>query len=129
MYDVLETITVASFKQFEVLILITSPTIVFSMLQISLGWIYIPGIIQHRCLCLWFPFTLFRYGLHLWELNYEGVWENRAIYVYYTELGFELVVIAVDFIHHLHMLVSEAHISSFPYKKCNILLRIFAMNG
>ena len=46
-----------------------------------------------------------RYTIHLWDLNHEGVWENRAIYVYYTELVFELASLSIDFCHHLHMLV------------------------
>ena len=46
-----------------------------------------------------------RYTIHLWDMNHEGVWENRAIYVYYTELVFELASFSIDFCHHLHMLV------------------------
>jgi len=38
-------------------------------------------------------------------MNLEGVWENRATYVYYTELVFELAALSIDFGHHLHMLV------------------------
>ena len=47
-----------------------------------------------------------RYGLHLIDMNLEGVWENRSKYVYYTELVFELAALSIDFGHHLHMLVS-----------------------
>ena len=46
-----------------------------------------------------------RYAIHLWDMNHEGVWENRAIYVYYAELIFELATLSIDFCHHLHMLV------------------------
>ncbi|KAI1280823.1 E3 ubiquitin-protein ligase AMFR [Halotydeus destructor] len=49
-------------------------------------------------------YVIVRYGIHLWDLNYEGVWENRASYAYYTELFFEVAALAVDFCHHLHML-------------------------
>ena len=49
-------------------------------------------------------YVMVRYGVHLWDLNYEGVWENRASYAYYSELMFELSILAIDFMHHLHML-------------------------
>jgi autocrine motility factor receptor len=49
-------------------------------------------------------FVIVRYSIHLWDLNYEGVWENRASYAYYTELLFELATLTIDFCHHLHML-------------------------
>ncbi|CAG2100739.1 unnamed protein product [Medioppia subpectinata] len=49
-------------------------------------------------------FVIVRYSIHLWDLNYEGVWENRASMAYYTELVFELSTLTIDFCHHLHML-------------------------
>lgn len=49
-------------------------------------------------------YVIVRYGIHLWDLNYEGVWENRSSYAYYSELLFEVATLAVDFCHHLHML-------------------------
>ena len=50
--------------------------------------------------------VLIRYGLHLWDIHHdEGVWENKAVYVYYSDLVFELVALSVDFLHHLHMLL------------------------
>ena len=47
-----------------------------------------------------------RYGIHLWDVHHDGVWENRAIYVYYSELLFEISALSIDLCHHLHMLVS-----------------------
>lgn len=49
-------------------------------------------------------YVIVRYAVHLWDLNYEGVWENRASYAYYSELLFELTILSIDFCHHLHML-------------------------
>ncbi|UYV80521.1 AMFR [Cordylochernes scorpioides] len=46
-----------------------------------------------------------RYLIYLWDVNHEGVWERRASYIYYTELLFELAAFALDFMHHLHMLL------------------------
>ena len=54
-----------------------------------------------------------RYGLHLIDMNLEGVWENRSKYVYYTELVFELAALSIDFGHHLHMLVGIRKIVSY----------------
>lgn len=50
-------------------------------------------------------YVVVRYGLHLVDMNLEGVWENRSKYVYYTELVFELAALSIDFGHHLHMLL------------------------
>ena len=52
-------------------------------------------------------YVLARYALHAVETkNSERMWDSRAGCVYYTELGFELATLVVDFLHHLHMLVS-----------------------
>lgn len=50
-------------------------------------------------------YVIVRYAIHLWDISHEGVWEHRATYVYYAELFFELVALATDFLHHLHMLL------------------------
>lgn len=50
-------------------------------------------------------YVVARYCLHLIDMNLEGVWENRATYVYYTELIFELAALSIDFGHHVHMLL------------------------
>lgn len=57
-------------------------------------------ILAIRCL-----HVIARYVIHLYEMNVDGVWENRSIYIYYTELIFELSAISIDFCHHLHMLL------------------------
>jgi PREDICTED: autocrine motility factor receptor-like len=50
-------------------------------------------------------YVFVRYAIHLWDLNYEGVWENRASYAYYTEFFFELTLLFIDLLHHIHMLL------------------------
>ncbi|VDH91646.1 autocrine motility factor receptor [Mytilus galloprovincialis] len=55
--------------------------------------------------CLHVLGSVKRYVIHLYEMNVDGVWENRSIYIYYTELIFELSAISIDFGHHLHMLL------------------------
>ncbi|XP_068896487.1 E3 ubiquitin-protein ligase AMFR-like isoform X1 [Tenebrio molitor] len=60
--------------------------------------------------------VIIRYALHLYDMRQEGassvstneenkVWEKRGPIAYYTELGFELTALIIDFVHHLHMLV------------------------
>ncbi|KAK7500282.1 hypothetical protein BaRGS_00008505 [Batillaria attramentaria] len=50
-------------------------------------------------------YVVVRYMIHLWDVSMEGVWENRSLYVYYSELVFELSSLSIDFAHHLHMLL------------------------
>ncbi|XP_054709859.1 E3 ubiquitin-protein ligase AMFR-like [Uloborus diversus] len=50
-------------------------------------------------------YVITRYAIYLLDATHEGAWEKRASYVYYTELGFELAALVVDFFHHLHMLI------------------------
>ncbi|KFM75662.1 E3 ubiquitin-protein ligase AMFR, partial [Stegodyphus mimosarum] len=50
-------------------------------------------------------YVITRYAIYLLDATHEGAWEKRASYVYYTELGFELVALIIDFCHHLHMLI------------------------
>ncbi|XP_033754158.1 E3 ubiquitin-protein ligase AMFR-like isoform X2 [Pecten maximus] len=60
-----------------------------------------------ECLILSFRtlYVILRYVIHLVDMNVEGVWEKRTVYIYYAELVFELSVLSVDFAHHLHMLL------------------------
>ena len=39
-------------------------------------------------------------------MHHDGTWENRSTYTYYTELVLELAALSVEFLHHIHMLVS-----------------------
>lgn len=50
-------------------------------------------------------YILVRYAVHLLDTTHEQAWENRAAYVYYIELSFQLAALAVDFAHDLHMLI------------------------
>jgi len=68
--------------------------------------------------------NFFRYVIHLYEMNVDGVWENRSIYIYYTELIFELSAISIDFCHHLHMLVSFFFLCWYLYVSWFVLLCI-----
>ena len=53
-----------------------------------------------------------RYVIHLWDMNHDGTWENRSTYTYYAELVLELAALSVEFLHHIHMLVSPFPFSS-----------------
>ena len=51
---------------------------------------------------------VFRYSLHLYDERRQSTWEKRDEVVYHCELVFDLVILATDFAHHVHMLVSAA---------------------
>ncbi len=51
--------------------------------------------------------VIYRYSIHLWDLNHEGTWENKSSYIYYTDFIMELVILSLDLMHHIHMLVRE----------------------
>ena len=46
--------------------------------------------------------------VHLWDMHHSGHWENKAAYMHYMELVLELAALSVDFMHHLHMIVSDS---------------------
>ena len=48
-------------------------------------------------------------------MHHDGLWENRNTYTYYTELILEMSSLCVDFIHHLHMLVSCIYVCVCMY--------------
>lgn len=49
--------------------------------------------------------VMFRYSIHLWDMNQEGSWDNKSSYVYYTDLLMELLLLGLDLLHHIHMLL------------------------
>ncbi|XP_067091685.1 E3 ubiquitin-protein ligase AMFR isoform X2 [Osmerus mordax] len=49
--------------------------------------------------------VIIRYSIHLWDLNHEGIWENKGSYVYYTDFFMELSLLGLDLVHHIHMLL------------------------
>ncbi|GFW28107.1 e3 ubiquitin-protein ligase AMFR [Trichonephila clavipes] len=50
-------------------------------------------------------YVLVRYIIYLYDITYEGVWENRGVFTYYCELACELSSLVIDFLHHVHMLL------------------------
>lgn len=61
----------------------------------------IPGVSGYYTL------SVCRYIIHLWDMRQDGLWENRNTYTYYAELVLELAALSVEFLHHVHMLVSS----------------------
>ncbi|XP_062847520.1 autocrine motility factor receptor a [Trichomycterus rosablanca] len=49
--------------------------------------------------------VIIRYSIHLWDLNYEGTWESKGTYVYYTDFVMDLALLCLDLMHHIHMLL------------------------
>jgi len=50
-------------------------------------------------------YVVTRYGIQLFDMYQDSVWEARTVYVYYSELVFELMASAVEFAHYFHMLL------------------------
>lgn len=82
-------------------------------------------------------YCAFRYGVYLKDAGgLETCWERRNSLVYYMELAFELAVSMIDFVHHVHMLVSWQHFSSlndylidkFPISGIEHFYRSFVAN-
>ncbi|PIK38366.1 putative E3 ubiquitin-protein ligase AMFR [Apostichopus japonicus] len=72
----------------------------------SYGWnLFLFMIAECALLAMRSLHVLLKYGIHLYDLRYEGVWERRGMIVYYTELLMELLVLGVDLLHHIHMLL------------------------
>ncbi|XP_012272037.1 E3 ubiquitin-protein ligase AMFR [Orussus abietinus] len=54
--------------------------------------------------------VMLRYAIHLYDTRGAGTssprsWDKRGSLAYYTELASELTVLAVDLLHHIHMLL------------------------
>lgn len=54
--------------------------------------------------------VMLRYAIHLYDTRGAGTssprsWDKRGPLAYYTELASELTVLAVEFLHHIHMLL------------------------
>lgn len=50
--------------------------------------------------------VLMRYGIHLYDIQCEDLWERKATIIYHTDLSMELLSLSINFVHHLHMLFS-----------------------
>uniref|UniRef100_A0A915IZF6 E3 ubiquitin-protein ligase AMFR n=1 Tax=Romanomermis culicivorax TaxID=13658 RepID=A0A915IZF6_ROMCU len=48
---------------------------------------------------------LVRYGTYFYDAHRRIHWEDRNTFVYYTDFLFELSILALDVLHHLHMLL------------------------
>ncbi|KAI6657527.1 E3 ubiquitin-protein ligase AMFR-like [Oopsacas minuta] len=50
--------------------------------------------------------TIIEQQIHVWNFNHpEQVWENKFVYLHYTEIVFSLLTLSIDFAHHIHMLL------------------------
>ena len=67
-------------------------------------------------------FFFLRYGIHFYDLHYEGVWEKRGTIMYYSDLIMELSALCVDFVHHFHMLVSIGLLIIIILTRCYVAL-------
>lgn len=60
-----------------------------------------------ECLLLFLRtiYCIILYVVHLWDVSRDSIWEKRASINYYNELIFDLLILSIDFCHHLHMLI------------------------
>ena len=56
------------------------------------------------------------------DMRQDGLWENRNTYTYYAELVLELAALSVEFLHHVHMLVSYFTLSFSLFALFSFLL-------
>ena len=50
--------------------------------------------------------TIVEQQINVWNINHpEQVWENKFVYLHYTQLVFCLLALLIDFTHHVHMLL------------------------
>eukprot|EP00118_Oscarella_pearsei_P006540 m.29706 g.29706 ORF g.29706 m.29706 type:complete len:363 (+) comp31216_c0_seq1:657-1745(+) len=49
--------------------------------------------------------ALTKHCIHIYDEAQPGTWEGRAVFSYYTDLLYEMTILAVEFIHHLHMMI------------------------
>ena len=48
-----------------------------------------------------------RYCIRLYDLQVSSVWENKSTVVHYVNLVMEMFSFSLNFIHHLHILLSK----------------------
>ncbi len=46
-----------------------------------------------------------RFIIHLYDLIFEGFWEDKEAYIYYTEFVMEMGILSLNMMHHIHMVV------------------------
>lgn len=78
------------------------------------NWLYLIIIICFGPQCILLGVrtihVMLRYVIHLYDTRGAGTsaqrsWDKRGPLTYYTDLISELIVLAVDFFHHVHMLL------------------------
>jgi hypothetical protein len=51
--------------------------------------------------------TIIKYVIHLRDARHDGVWETRGTILYYAEFVTDTAVLALTFVHYLHVMVLE----------------------
>lgn len=97
------------FRLLALLLVIISSTIPLFIIGIVVGLhtsFSIGAFLISECLNLFLRtvYCIILYGVHLWDISRESIWEKRAAIHYYIELIFDLLILSIEFCHHLHML-------------------------
>jgi len=97
------------FRLMSLLLVIVVSTIPLFIIGIIVGMhtnFSIGVFLISECLLLFLRtiYCVILYVVHLLDINRESLWEKRASINYYTELIFDLLILIIEFCHHLHML-------------------------
>lgn len=97
------------FRLLSLLLVIVSCTIPLFIVGIIVGLhtnFSIGAFLISECLLLFLRaiYCVILYVIHLWDINRESIWEKRASINYYIELTFDLLILCIEFCHHVHML-------------------------
>ena len=93
----------------SLLLVIISSTIPLFIIAIIVGLhtnFSIGIFLISECLLLFLRtiYCIILYVIHLWDISREAIWEKKASINYYIELIFDLLILSIEFGHHLHML-------------------------
>ncbi|XP_051510823.1 E3 ubiquitin-protein ligase AMFR isoform X3 [Myxocyprinus asiaticus] len=49
--------------------------------------------------------VIIRCIIHLYDLSCEGSWDDKEVYIYYTDFIMDMGILCLDLMHHIHMLL------------------------
>jgi len=93
--------------------------LLFSILVLDISWFYfcvtvfqqngasLLLLLTFECFTLFLDTiqTLIKYGIHLVDLRRQGMWEQRGVYIYYTEFLTDSLILLATLGHYLQILV------------------------
>eukprot|EP00127_Corallochytrium_limacisporum_P002215 Clim_evm3s109 gene=Clim_evmTU3s109 len=62
--------------------------------------------------------TLIKYGIHLYDLRVDGIWESKGIILYYTDFVADVCAHVMTLLHYMHILI----LHNFSYTLIDMVL-------